>query len=66
MSIEKYFGLNTGKVISPRIIGDKLPYPDRVIKRVNQLGKTTRGEKYSDGIGSVIVNVNRSIGRMKN
>ena len=27
-----------------------VPYPDRVIKRVNGLGKTPRGEKYSDGL----------------
>ena len=46
----KLFDLDTGKVVSRRIIGDELPYPDRVIKCVNQWGKTTRGEKYSDGI----------------
>ena len=33
-----------------RIVGDELPYPDRVIKRVNQWGKTPRGEKYVDSI----------------
>ena len=27
-----------------------VPYPDRVIKRVNELGKTPRGEKYSEGL----------------
>ena len=27
-----------------------VPYPDRVIKRVNEWGKTPRGEKYSDGL----------------
>ena len=36
--------------MSRRIIGEAIPYPDRVIKRVNQWGKTTRGEKYSDNI----------------
>ena len=44
------FDLDTGKVVSRRIIGEALPYPDRVIKRVNQWRKTTRGKKYSDGI----------------
>ena len=47
---KKCFDLDTGKVVSRRIIGEELPYPDRVIKRVNQWGKTTRGEKYSDSI----------------
>ena len=42
--------MDTEKVVSRRIIGEELPYPDRVIKRVNQWGKTTRGEKYLDGI----------------
>ena len=46
----KCFDLDTGKVVSRRIIGDKLPYPDRVIKRVNQWGKTPRGKKYADCI----------------
>ena len=27
-----------------------VPYPDRVIKRLNDLGKTPRGEKYSNGL----------------
>ena len=27
-----------------------VPYPDRVIKRVNDLGNTPRGEKYLDGL----------------
>ena len=48
--LTKCFDLDTEKVVSRRIIGEALPYPDRVIKRVNQWGKTTRGEKYSDSI----------------
>ena len=27
-----------------------LPYPDRIVKRVNESGKTPRGETYSDGV----------------
>ena len=27
-----------------------MPYPDCIIKRVNEWGKTKRGEKYSDGV----------------
>ena len=33
-----------------RRIVKELPYSDRVIKRVNEWGKTPRGETYSDGI----------------
>ena len=43
------FNLDTGKVVTRRII-EELPHPDRVIKHVNEWGKTTRGEKYSDGV----------------
>ena len=43
------FDLDAGKVVTRRII-EEIPYPDCVIKRVNEWGKTTRGEKYSDGV----------------
>ena len=43
------FDLDTGKVVTRRIVKE-LPYPDRVIKRVNEWGKTSRGETDSDGI----------------
>ena len=33
-----------------RRVVKKVPYPDRVIKRVNEWRKTPRGEKYSDGL----------------
>ena len=46
----KCFDSNTRKVVSRRMIGEELPYPDRVIKRVNELGKTARDKKYADGI----------------
>ena len=45
----KCFDLETGKVVTRRIV-KAIPYPDRVIKCVNELGKTPRGEKYSDGL----------------
>ena len=45
----QYFDLNTGKGVSCRI-SRVLPYPDRVVKRVNEWGKTPRGESYSDGV----------------
>ena len=43
------FDLDTGKVVTRRII-EEMPYPDLIIKRVNKWGKTTRGEKFSDGV----------------
>ena len=43
------FDLDTGKVVTRRVV-EELPYPDHVIKRVKERGKTTRGEKHSDGI----------------
>ena len=43
------FDLDTGKVVSRRIIS-VLPYPGYIVKRVNEWGKTPRGEKYSDGV----------------
>ena len=43
------FDLDTGKVVTRRIVKE-LPYPDRVIKRVNEWGKTPRREQYSDGV----------------
>ena len=33
-----------------RRVVKQIPYPDCVIKRVNEWGKTPRGEKYSDGL----------------
>ena len=45
----KCFDLETGKVVTRRVV-KQVPYPDRVIKRVNEWGKTPRGEKYSDGL----------------
>ena len=44
----KCFDVETGKVVTRRVV-KQVPHPDRVIKRVNEWGKTTRGEKYSDG-----------------
>ena len=46
---KKCFDLKTGKVVTLRIVKE-LPYPDRVTKRVNEWGKTSRGEKYSDSL----------------
>ena len=43
----KCFDIETGKVV-PRRVVKVVPYPDCVIKRVDDLGKTPRGEKYSD------------------
>ena len=45
----KCFDIETGKVVTRRVVKE-VPYPDCVIKRVNDLGKTPRGEKYSDGL----------------
>ena len=61
----KCFDLDTGKVVLRRIIGEALPSPDLVIKRVisgerQHVAKSTRTI-----LCSVIVNVNRSIGKMK-
>ena len=41
------FNIDIGKVVTRRII-EVLPMPDQVITCVNEWGKTTRGEKYSD------------------
>ena len=46
----KCFDLDTGEVEKRGISGDELPYPDRVIKRVKQWGKTLRDKKYTDSI----------------
>ena len=43
------FDLETKKVVTRRVF-KVIPYPDRVIKRVNELGKTPRGANYSDGL----------------
>ena len=43
------FDLDTRKVVTRRIVKE-LPYLDRVIKRVSEVHKTPRGEKYSDEI----------------
>ena len=40
----KCFDLETRKVVTRRVVKE-VPYPDRVIKRLNDLGKTPRGEK---------------------
>ena len=41
---------NVSSTVVTRRMVKWLPYPDSVIKRVNEWGKTPRGEKYSDGI----------------
>ena len=45
----KFFDIETAKVVTRRVVKVVL-YPDRVIKRVNDLGKTPHGEKHSDGL----------------
>ena len=42
------FDLDTEKFVTCRIVKE-VPYPDRVIKSVNEWGKTTSGQTYSDG-----------------
>ena len=59
-----YFDLDTGKVVTRRIVKE-LPYTDRVIKRVNEWGKTPRGENIQTVLNFVIVKDSRSTGKMK-
>ena len=43
------FDLDTGKVVTRRIVKE-LTYPDCIIKRVNEWGKTPGGEKHLDDV----------------
>ena len=49
MGSTKCLDIETKKVVTRRVV-KVVRYPDRVIKRVNDLGKTPRGEKSSDGL----------------
>ena len=59
------FDLDTGKVVTRRVI-EETPYPDRLIMRANEWGKTKPGEIIQTVLKFVIVRISRLIGRTKN